>query len=768
MATPAPNQPSSVQVLRRKSNGADWVDEWVDLSTDTSLNRIDVGTDRALRIRAKIAAEFYEEGLTSSICRRLVIWTIQDGSSDWVRYPERNWWEGQRWHCVAEESGYQEFSISLPISTHHQIRVAVENYEILTNANGQKYRTVGTSSEGSVWSSRYPVAAPVLAPAITVPDTGTVDLTWRIEDEDEDSAQSAYGIQVRRAAFGDMPPGDVIEFETGAVVDFMDESETGTYPLDLTQFPPNLYYEWRVAVKDYSLWSQWSSWRNFYIVGTEQTPLPISPSNNQSVDVTLPVTFYWDFRDLDDTGVQQLANLRYRAVGAIPWTTLSGDVTTPGAEEFWEIDALTFTPGVQYEWQVQTQSSSVSGLSDWSASAKFWTSPGAAVLGPDQPLFTTLSQGSLGCGTYRVFVYDRGGMTRRGEITPLESLQWDRRRDDISQADLRTNGFGADCAALLRTVHCWMHEIVIFRDGVRVWEGPITRITETVDGVEIAAHDPMVYVYRRILRQGYNDAFPRLQTVVFRSTRIIQDALAYDDPNVLGYLTPISNTGDARESRVVSPWSKSAWEEVDDLAANAGLDYTTVGRRIILWDVHQEIGRLPEMRNGDFSDPVVVTEYGMLAANVFAVTNNAGVYSYVQQFSTDPGPYGHIEQIASSYGESEGAATETLTGQALADLQNVLKGQAQRNISGRYPAPTIVRVPDNTSILPHVEIGINQLVPGVRIPLRSVGALREITQLQRLDKVTVSTNAREQEKIRVVMSPAPGADVESEPEAPPS
>lgn len=712
----------------------------------------------ALRVRAKIAAETYDAGVASH-CRRLVIWYKPDGGS-WVRYPESSWSVDGRWWCADSESTFQYFSISMPVGAHYELRVKTENFQVINNT-----RRLSDSVEGSVWSNRYSTAEQSTAAGLTVADTDPFTVKWKIVDPDVDSAQSAYSIQVRRAGYGSTAPSDTV-ISTGAVASFMDADSTGSYDIDVPSLPPNVYYEWRVAVKDNSLWSPWSPWRAFFIVGSTQTPLPLSPSGDVSVDVGLPTRFVWDFRDDNDPSDQDLANLRYRTVGAETWTEITGDVTTPGSDEFFDVAAGTFIPGLRYEWQVQTLATSVSGLSDWSTSATFWTVP-PSDMSTNEPVYYTAWQGTLGCGTYRAFIYDRGGQVRRGEITPLATIQWDRRRDDISQALLHTNGFGEDCAALLKTLTCWMHELVIYRDGVRVWEGPIVRITENYDGVEIDARDPMVYVYRRILRQGYNDAYPNLRTVVFRATRIIQDALAYDDPNVLGYLTPISNDGDAKESRVVDGWSKSAWEEVDNLAATAGLDYTTVGRRIILWDVHREIGRLPEMKNGDFSDPVVVTEYGMLTANVFAVTNNAGVYGYTQTFISDPGSYGFIEQIASSYGESDAAATEALTPAQLASLQATLKDQAERNISGRYPNPRIVRVPDNTTLSADLEIGINQLVPGVRIPLRSVGALREVTQLQRLDRVTATFTPEEQEKIKVILSPAPTANVESEPEPPP-
>ena len=257
-------------------------------------------------------------------------------------------------------------------------------------------------------------------------------------------------------------------------------------------------------------------------------------------------------------------------------------------------------------------------MSDWSESAYFWTTrtPGVGLV---TVLDTeTEIQGSLGCGSHRVFVYDRGGKILRGEITPLVSIKWDRKRDDISSATIFTNGFGDDCCQLLAGLRSWMHELVIFRDGVRVWEGPVTRIAYGVDSVEVESKDVMAYVYRRIMRQGYNDAYRIVNgeqlgqsSVVERATRIAMNALAPDDPNVLAYLTSINYPDDAGSSRVVPDFSRTAWEEIDDLAATAGLDYVTVGRRIILWDTHRPIGRLPEMRDEHFSNPPIVTEYGL-------------------------------------------------------------------------------------------------------------------------------------------------------------
>jgi hypothetical protein len=406
-----------------------------------------------------------------------------------------------------------------------------------------------------------------------------------------------------------------------------------------------------------------------------------------------------------------------------------------------------------------------------------------------------------------VFIYDRGGQVLRGEIKPLERVLWSRKRDDIGNCIVTTNGFDQDCCALLGDLRSWVHEVVIFRDGVRVFEGPITRITYASTFVEIEAKDVMAYLYRRVMRQGYNDALRRidltprsqpsqgllntrggpytitgLNTVVDRALQIALNALAYQDPNVLPYLTavrherpfgaPENDKYDAQQSRIVPDYSRTAWEEIDDLAATAGLDYAVVGRRIVFWDTHRVIGRLPEMRDGDFSEPVVVTEYGMQTANWYAVTNNSGIAGIAYPVGLDGDTwytgnpvagtngfeynYGPVEMVSSSYDEQQGAAvtTDALTPTQRRSLVTSLTKQARLGIGNRWPTPVVVRVPDNSALNPEINVGINQLVPGVWIPLRATLTCRKLAQWQKLDQVNVEETAGV-EAVRVTMSPAP-------------
>jgi hypothetical protein len=122
-----------------------------------------------------------------------------------------------------------------------------------------------------------------------------------------------------------------------------------------------------------------------------------------------------------------------------------------------------------------------------------------------------------------------------------------------------------------------------------------------------------------------------------------------------------------------------------------------------------------------------------------------------------PPHYGWIEQMVSAFGEQEGEKKVDLTEEAKVELEETLRRQAERGIAARWPAPLVCRVPDNATIQPDVNIGFDQLVPGVWIPIRARGTLREVSQWQKLDMVTVEQSGTEGERIMVTMSPAPNS-----------
>lgn len=623
------------------------------------------------------------------------------------------------------------------------------------------------------WTNRKPLPPTPIEPAENVEVTTLMNVTfsWTPNDPDDPDPSTGFQIIYRRAGTPATPAGDWI-LEPARI------QPGSSWVMDAGTFKGHTFYEWVVRTRDgRGAWSEVSEPQSFYVEATSQPPLLLDPVGQSGVPMDSTEPFRWRFRS--PTGeVQTSADFQWRAAGTETWTVVPGTPSMPGPNPFWavnvgdnHIDMDWFVEGFLYEWQVRTTATG-GQPSDWSDSGYFYAvaAPGSGagldLVGSGRPA------APLGQGNNRAFVFERGGKRMLGEITNLSLIRWNRQRDDISGVTLVVNEWDKEGLQFLRNLRTWMHEIVVFRDNGeevdRVWEGPITRISGSRNRLELEAKDVMGYVYRRIMRQGYNDAFRRIngiqvgqKTVVQRSAQIVMNCLAYDDPNVLAYLTPLYDTYDARTSRVVKDYTKTAWEELDDLAAHAGLDYVTSGRRIILWDTHRAIGRLPEMRDGDFSDPPIVTEYGMNGANVFGVTNNNGVYGVVTKgLENGIPPHGFLEQLASSYGQDAvGGTTDSLTRAQREALERNLRAQAARNIAGRWPPPLVVRVPDNTTISPDVNITINQFIPGVWIPLRAEGGVREVSQWQKLDTLTVE-QTDEGEKVTVIMSPAPQAGMD--------
>lgn len=135
---------------------------------------------------------------------------------------------------------------------------------------------------------------------------------------------------------------------------------------------------------------------------------------------------------------------------------------------------------------------------------------------------------------HTVFVTDRGGQRRMGEIGDIEKVAWGRIRDDISSAKVTLNG--RSClrqADFLGQIEPGRHEIVVFRGSERVWEGPITLTKYTRDSMEIKANDVGHYLYRTAMQDGYSNAYPNVTEVTTRIDGIIRAGFCHGFSSVL-------------------------------------------------------------------------------------------------------------------------------------------------------------------------------------------------------------------------------------------
>lgn len=363
----------------------------------------------------------------------------------------------------------------------------------------------------------------------------------------------------------------------------------------------------------------------------------------------------------------------------------------------------------------------------------------------------------MGCTNHQVMIYDRGGFTRLLELPDVTSVQWTRVRDDVSMADVVVTAPQADCDELMDLIEPGRHEMVVFRGGQRVWEGPVTLLVEEQGRnptVSIQARDVMHYAYRAIMRSEFSNAFPNIDTTVGRAEKILRTELARretEDPpiNVLPHLLVIHGPNDARTSRKTIPYEKTVFDDLDSLASFSGLDYTVVGRRIVLFDRKVALGRTPVVTQADFLGDLRITVYGMELATYAAVTGGNGQYGV----AGGPDPYyGLWEILDSAYDEEEGGELPS---------QGELDSQAIRNLAGRLPTPLQVRIPDNSTLNPNGVLTMDHLVPGIQVPLLADLSIRRASQMQKLSRVVVNDDASG-ERIGVVLVPSTGTPLDLE------
>lgn len=367
---------------------------------------------------------------------------------------------------------------------------------------------------------------------------------------------------------------------------------------------------------------------------------------------------------------------------------------------------------------------------------------------------------AFNCETHTAYIYDRGGMRRIGQVTPLTFCQWGRIIDDISSSLVRTATPTAECAQMLDDVMPGRHELVVFRGTERVWEGPISRIAYHSDYVEIEARDIMHYAYRTVLHNAYDNSYPNIDTVINRCLDMLETEFArkeaLDPPiNVLPYVTAIVTANDSRTSRKTIPFESTLFEDIDSLAQYAGMDYTVVGRRLILVDTHTVYAKTQTVTENDFIGDVVITLYGMDLAT------EAWVLGQDPQ-DGGPTPVGHYGAIDPYYGEWEVLDTPYNEGGEESVTQAALDSQAQRNVAGKNPTPLMVRIPDNSSLNPAGVLKISDLVPGVRVPLRATLTVKKVTQMQKLREMRV-TEDESGESITVTLAPASLNDEDVDP-----
>ncbi|QGJ95260.1 minor tail protein [Microbacterium phage Jayden] len=367
---------------------------------------------------------------------------------------------------------------------------------------------------------------------------------------------------------------------------------------------------------------------------------------------------------------------------------------------------------------------------------------------------------------HRLSIYDRGGSRRVDNLVDVASVKWERVRDSKSTAEWTLSGRSCEAQAdVIRKIADGggRYEVVVHRGDERVWEGPIRRVSTLRDRATFLATDIKEYMDRTPLSVAWpnsDEGGPtlmgdRLEDIITWELTQSYAMMTNSGPvtvprweglpqpiNVLPFLTVYPGTVLTRSS--TEDFEMLLGEHIDNLV-DGGMDFTVVGRRMILWDSALSIGQTRRLTDADFYGDIEVIRYPSehwSISHLSASRDDESGFRGVGHAGAPHDFYGVWENIVSMQSEE---STDEPT-------QQELNSQAQRDILHRTPVPLEVRIPDGVGLRLTHDLTIQQLVPGVIMPVVTDKNIQRVTQPQRLDKVTVTETA-EGETVQVSLSP---------------
>lgn len=342
-------------------------------------------------------------------------------------------------------------------------------------------------------------------------------------------------------------------------------------------------------------------------------------------------------------------------------------------------------------------------------------------------------QGLLGCGTHTASVWDRDGQ-KLLDLDDIRFVQYSRELDTHSEATV-TVGRGGSCCSMLGMVRPWRHNLVIYRTAPgqpqhEVWSGPIIEPEFGRDETTIYARDAWAWLDRRDIRETVT-ASGDLSDVGWA---LIDHGLTHPDGG-------LDETGIRRhlDKRAAGVPGAREWEDDDGSVGQelrrlcqGALNATFLGPRLVLWGPYP-LSRTALLQDANFLDPLSVKLDGW-AMVTRAVVRGKGFTATCG--GTDP-YYGLLE------GEvNDDSMTDRRDGQELACLE----------VATRKQPPLVLSIPDGARLAPDAPVTLDELVPGVEIPVWSKATCLEVNVDLVLTRLKV-TDEPTGERVQVALAP---------------
>ena len=288
--------------------------------------------------------------------------------------------------------------------------------------------------------------------------------------------------------------------------------------------------------------------------------------------------------------------------------------------------------------------------------------------------------------------------------------------------------------ALAQRVEPWLHALTFYAGLEPVWHGIVTGVESSKGELVVEASDGAVFFKRRRLPSGRTwDQADAAQVM----THVVTDGMGPSDPlNIVDHLHSL----DSRIWVVVDEAANSVLvsDVVDDLTS-AGLDWTFFAGSLLIGPVASRV-TLPTLTDAHLGGEVRVRKEGKDVLTDVLVTGE-GVWAQ-RALEDDRIVLQSIEKGDKLVTVDE---CETLASSIL----------QERGIS-----PVTVE-PGNGALMPSSPVGINELVPGVRVPISSSQTGITVGALLMVEKVSVDSG-----DVKVTFG-TPGPSWESREEFPP-
>jgi hypothetical protein len=348
----------------------------------------------------------------------------------------------------------------------------------------------------------------------------------------------------------------------------------------------------------------------------------------------------------------------------------------------------------------------------------------------------------LGCGVNTASIWDRLERRKLVDLDDVTCLEYSRELDDLSDATV-TVGREGECCAVLDQVRSWRHALLIHRDGQLAWSGPILRPEYATTETVISAVDRGAWLDRRLVRTTREECGGL--TDITRA--VIEEALTHpdgaaDETGLEVEYRACTHTDTCREFEACRSTSAA---ELRNLARGP-LNFTVLGRKMLVWCGSDAIGRTAMLQDKDFMGELTVIEDGYQLATAVCVQGD-GVQAYCG--GTDP-YYGLVEVTIKDDSITTAAAAMQL---------------ACQEVAARSQPPLVLSVPDGIRLDPRAPVSFDELVPGVTIPVWSSATCRTVQQDMALTRVRVRQGCSDEggeEEVSVTVAPVASIGTEGE------